>query len=119
MDTSPGPYRSMPFFSIYASSNLDATVLLCIPCFARPNQRTHLGDIHHQRAEGFGGHASECGAGIDTVGWSLGRFGGFWKPCTLGVEVCGFETTNFFQEADVLLPHHRVPKLKTTSNPDR
>jgi hypothetical protein len=49
------------------------------------------------------------------VGLEFGQFGGFGKPCTLRVEGCGFETTNFFQEADIF--HHRVPKLETTSHP--
>ena len=45
---------------------------------------------------------------------------GVWgnsEVCTLGVEGCGFQTTNFFQEADVL--HHCVRKLETDYHPGR
>ena len=83
MDTFLVPYPSIPFSSLYPSSNLKVTAPLCIPRFVHSfNQPTHHWGIHHHQAEGFGGRAHQRGVGIDTADcWSLGRFQGLGKLC--------------------------------------
>ena len=77
MNTFPGPYPSIPFSSLYLSSDFKVTAPLCIPPFAHSNNLPT-----HHRAEGFGGRAPQPGVGIDAADcWSLGRFQGFDREC--------------------------------------
>ena len=83
MDTFLVPYPSIPFSSLYLSSNLKVTASLCIPRFVHSyNQPTHHWGIHHHQAEGFGGRAYQRGVRIDAADcWSLGRFQGLDQLC--------------------------------------
>ena len=74
---------SIPLSSLYPSSDLKVMAPLCTPSLlCCNNQPSHQWDVHHHRAEGFGGRASWHGVGVDAADyWTLGRFQGFGKLC--------------------------------------
>ena len=74
---------SIPFSSLYLSSDLKVTALLCTPSLmCCNNQPSHQWDVHHHQTKGFGGRAPWPGVRVDATDyWSLGQIQGFGKLC--------------------------------------
>ena len=82
---------------------------LCTPpLMCCNNQPSHQWDVHHHRAEGFGGRAPWPGVGADAADyWSLGRFQGFGTlyACLCKVDRCGYEATKLSRRRSSITVH--------------